>query len=1027
MSLKLKMLLCLLLFAEASFLSSAQTRIVSGVVTDESGLPMVGAGVLAANSGRGVFSDVDGHYSISLQEEDETVLTFSYLGYTTQQIVVNGRSQIDVTMLPDASNSLNDAVVIGYGTTRKSDLTGSVASVKMNDIVDSPTVSVDHALQGKVAGVDIMSTSGEPGATTSIRVRGTRSIMASNEPLIVVDGVIDAVSDMSEINPDDIESISILKDASSTAIYGSRGANGVVIVTTKKGTAVKPSITAKAGFGVSWLARKLDLMDASELISYRNDIAYIEAYVLNPGGTPSVPVYDPKDFSHDTDWVDEVTRAAFITTANVSVSGKARQTRYFVSGAFNRTQGIVEGSGFTRGTARLNLSHDFTDWFTAGVRMAYTYADENPNKANIGGTNIFTGVVYLAPYIGPYDSVNPLYENGAPINTPRVAIDRIEYNKIRQNASYSGILTFKPVKGLTLESQNTYTPQQTHVYRYSPSTLPARYDGQGGLANRTEYDSVQLMTENTITWNTKFGRGHSFSAMAGFSATKKTINSLSIAADGIVDDNLKWNNLNAVGSKEGYTNTSYRHQIVRQSVLTRLNYNFGERYYLTFTARADGSSNFADNKKWGFFPSGAFKWNLKNESWMRPVRWIDNLSLRLSAGRTGNDAISPYQSLGIYSSSTSGSIFNGTQSADFYPSRVANPDLTWETTDMYNAGLDFSVLKGRVSIVLDAYHSRTSDLLLQLKTIQSTGFSSRWTNLGEVSNSGVELAISTRNIEKRNFGWTTDLTVSHNAQKVLSVGNEDLVGVMDSKGFTMYGYKEGYPLNALWGFDYRGVFHNVDEVMSNIESKEYVSQTTLSATNPNYYALLGRPKYADVNNDGLLTRDDLKFLGSADPIVQGGLQNTFNIHNLRLGIYFTYSIGGYIYNYSELAMSGGSFNNQYRYMNDSWHPVRNPDSDLPRAGIGDRHVPSSLQVHDASYLRLKTLSLSYTFSFDRKQKSVVKSLSVGLSGENLWLWTKYNGFDPDVSTSSDGSTVRRADIGAYPSSAALVLNLQIKL
>lgn len=362
MTLKLKMLLCLLLFAEASFLSSAQTRIVSGVVTDESGLPMVGAGVLAANSGRGVFSDVDGHYSISLQEEDETVLTFSYLGYTTQQIVVNGRSQIDVTMLPDASNSLNDAVVIGYGTTRKSDLTGSVASVKMNDIVDSPTVSVDHALQGKVAGVDIMSTSGEPGATTSIRVRGTRSIMASNEPLIVVDGVIDAVSDMSEINPDDIESISILKDASSTAIYGSRGANGVVIVTTKKGTAVKPSITAKAGFGVSWLARKLDLMDASELISYRNDIAYIDAYVLNPGGTPSVPVYDPKDFSHDTDWVDEVTRAAFITTANVSVSGKARQTRYFVSGAFNRTQGIVEGSGFTRGTARLNLSHDFTDW-----------------------------------------------------------------------------------------------------------------------------------------------------------------------------------------------------------------------------------------------------------------------------------------------------------------------------------------------------------------------------------------------------------------------------------------------------------------------------------------------------------------------------------------------------------------------------------------------------------------------------------------------------------------------------------------
>lgn len=1018
---KLLTLLALMLLSAVSW---AQGLTVTGTVLDEEGLPLPGASVIAPNSRQGSMAGPDGKYSITLKKED-TVLQFDFLGYETMTVVVDGRRTIVVTMKPDASTTLNDVVVIGYGQAKKTDLTGSVSLVKMDEIIEAPTTSIDQALQGKVAGMDVMSTTGEPGAGTSIRLRGTRSIEASNEPLIVIDGVMDAVMDLNEINPDDIESISILKDASSTAIYGSRGANGVVIITTKKGVTARPRVTAKATFGVSRLARKLDVMNTEELIRYRNDYTYLDYYIYHPDASAPTAAYDVADFKNDTDWLDEVTRTAFTKTANVSVSGKGNGTSYFASAGINDTQGIVDGSGFSRATGRFNITHEFAKWLSLGLKATLTYAKENPNKANIGGTNVYTGVVYLAPFIGATDEVNPLYENGTKINTPRNAINLIDYHKERQNSSISGEITLKPLADLVIKSQNTYTPHHVHVFKYSPSTLPARYDGQGGLVNRTEYNAIQLMSENTLTWTKKFGKGHSFEGMAGFSASSKDVDQMIIAADGILDDNLKWNNLNAVSTKEGYTNNSNTEKIVRESLYTRLNYNYKGKYYLTFTARADGSSNFAANNKWGFFPSAALKWNVSKERFMRAVPQIDNLSLRLSAGRTGNDAIAAYRSLGVYASSTSGAVFEGTQSAGFYPSRVENPNLTWEKTTLFNAGIDLSLFKERISLTLEAYSSYTTDLLLTLKTIQSTGFSDRYTNLGRTSNRGIELTLGTKNIVTRNWGWSTEFTLSHNSQMVEDIGHEEYVSVMEGSGFMIYGYKSGYPLNALWGFQYEGVFHNVEEVMKNQITHSYVGQTALSSDNPNYYVMLGRAKYADVNRDGNLSTDDLRYLGSADPVLYGGLQNTFNYKRLKLGVYLAYSLGGKIYNWSEFTMSGGYYTNQYRYMTDAWHPVRNPESNYPRAGIGERHVPSSLQVHDASYLRLKTVNLAYTFDFTKKRKSFMRSLTVGITGENLFLLTPYNGFDPDVSTSSETSTIRRADIGAYPKARTFVLNLQM--
>ena len=321
-------------------------------------------------------------------------------------------------------------------------------------------------------------------------------------------------------------------------------------------------------------------------------------------------------------------------------------------------------------------------------------------------------------------------------------------------------------------------------------------------------------------------------------------------------------------------------------------------------------------------------------------------------------------------------------------------------------------------MTVDAYYSRTNDLLLTLQTIESTGFRTRYTNIGQTSNRGVEFSIESRNIQKRNFGWTTEFTISHNNQMVDDIGHEDYVSALDSGDFMMYGYKKGYPLNSLWGFKYEGVFKSPED----LDCGDYVSQTGSS----DQRTMLGRAKYSDIKRDGLLTKEDQVWLGSSDPIVFGGLQNTFNIYGLKVGLYFAYSVGGQIYNYTELAMSGGKSTNQYRYMLDAWHPVRNPDSNLPRANIGEKHVPSSLQVHDASYLRFKTLSVSYRFDLSKNKKKGLRDVTVGFTGDNLFLLSEYNGFDPDVSTSSETSTLRRVDMGAYPRARSFVFTLQLR-
>ena len=1007
------------------------TGTVKGVVSDENGEPLTGAVVSIPGTSRGTATNIDGEYAIKAAPGE--TLEFAFIGYDKQQVKVGKvPSTINVTLNPNAQMQMDEVVVIGYGTVTKTDLTGSVTNVKMSDIKDAPVLSVDQALQGRIAGADIMSSTGEPGASTSIRIRGTRSISASNEPLIVVDGVMDAVHDLNDLNMADIQSISVLKDASSTAIYGSRGSNGVIIVTTKKGssTSGKPNITLKADVGFSQLPKGLDLMDASEFAQYRNDYSFFTTANGNDAigeGTPlnQYPYKDPLSLGKGTDWVEQITRTAPTQNYALSVSGKTEKTTYYASGSYNDTRGIIKNSGMQRITGMLSLEHQFAKWLTIGYKGSYTHRDQDMNLADIGGTAYYQAAIYLSPLLNPGDNFNPLWNNGQKINTPLATINQNTYNMRRR--SMNNALTFNVdiLPGLKFRSQNSYYTYDRQTFRYYPSTLPKKIEGEGGEAYRADWSEFTLSSENTLTYALKTKTGHNFDAMAGFTAYKYRSNSLTLNGTGYMEDNVKWNNMNAVPDKETYTATSATSQKTKMSVLARFNYNYKQRYYVTFTGRYDGASNFAANNKWAFFPSGALKWNIANEAFMKNAKWIDELSLRVSAGRTGNDAISAYRSLAALSTTTSGYLFGGSQPVAFYPSRLASPNLTWEKTDLYNVATDISLFNGRLNITAEGYISKTTDLLLTVQTASQSGYTTRFTNLGKTSNKGVELSIESRNISNRNFSWTTNFTIAHNSQMVDDIGSEDFVSAQKSAGnnpYMMQGYVKGYPLNALWGFKYAGVWHNVDEFNRNKTTKAYASSTGLN--DANIANNLGTPKYLDQNRDGVLSQDDLVYLGNADPILYGGLQNNFRIGNFRLGVYFTYSIGGKIYNYSELYMSGSDYTNQYRYMLNAWHPVRNPESDYPRAGAFNAAVPSDFMVHDASYLRLKNITVGYTFDFSDKCK-FIRDLQVSVSGENLYLWKKYNGFDPDVSSSED-ATLRRVDMGAYPKARTIVFSLQAR-
>lgn len=1001
----------------------AQSKSVEGRVTDTSGEPLAGAIVLVPGPGgspqQTAMADIDGHYSINCKSDD--ILEFRYLGMKDISEKVNGRLRIDIVMQPDVAVMLDEAVAIGYGSVRREDLTGSVTNVKMGEIRDNPVTSVDQALQGKVAGADIMTTTGEPGATTSIRIRGSRSIEASNEPLIVVDGVMDAVSDLNDINPADIEDISVLKDASSTAIYGARGANGVILITTKASStqvASKPAITFKATGGVSMLPFKPDIMNATEFAIYRNDYSYFRYGYADSRPVSSMTVPDPFSYGEGTDWIDAITQVAPYQSYYLSISGGSQSTKYFASFGYTDNEGIIKKTGEKRFTDTFSINHQLFKWLKVGYKMNFTFRRTENALTQIGGKNWWNSAMYLSPLIGERDNYNPLYYQGAVINTP-VSVIENETDYYRRFSNSQTIWSEAQVlPWLMFKTQYNYYQFDRQRFRYYASTLPAKQGREGGDAYQESLPEYHHTFEASLNVKKDWKKIHHVDAVVGFNGFIIDYTRMSAQGKGYLVDTMAWNDLGAVQDKETYTIDSYARKKVTESFLARANYNYRKRYYLTLTGRFDGASNFADSRKWGFFPSASAKWNIHNEAFMRGAKNVDELSLRLSAGQTGNDAIGYFLSQAAVTS-FAGYLLNGSRVTSYRPSRISSPDLTWETTTLYNIGLTGKFFNNRLSVTAEAYDSRTKDLLLEVPVPKSTGYSRVMQNLGATSNRGLELTLDTRNIVTKDFTWDTSFTISHNDQRVLSIGTEEFVSAYNSPNnnpYMMLGYVKGYPLNSLWGFHYAGVWHNEEEVQRNEITHAYAGQTASRE--------LGLPRYVDVNHDGVLNQSDLCYLGNADPVVYGGLNNSFRYKNLKLNMYWTYNLGGKIFNYTMFWMAGGIYTNQYRFMLDAWHPVRNPNSDIPRAGNYETAVPSDFMVFDASFLRLQDLSLSYTVNLSKK--TFLKDLVFTLSGNNLLLFKYYNGFDPDVSTDASGSKIRRMDVGAYPKARKVVFSIQVR-
>ncbi|MBO4340137.1 MAG: TonB-dependent receptor [Bacteroidales bacterium] len=1026
---KFLVIIALLLAAADAF---AQGITVKGEVRDDTGEALAGVIVVAKNAKGGtvatVTTDASGKYSISCNSHD--TLDFYFLGYVNVSEKV--ARTVNVVMFPDASSVLEEAVAIGYGAVKKADLTGSVTNVKMGEIRNEPVLSIDQALQGRVAGLEITSADGEPGSDSVIRIRGSRSLpvtkegesakTSTNDPLIVVDGVADVVSSLNDINPADIEAISVLKDASATAIYGARGANGVIIITTKGNSenaesAQNFSLTFNGSGGVSYLPRNLDLMNAEQYGIYRNEyFQHIGTSSSMDMRTPlsGLSVKTPFSYGEGTNWIEDVCRVAPYQNYNLSMNGFNGKQKFYASLSYNDEQGIIKKSGKQNYTGSLSVTNKVFKWLTLGAYLRYQYRTQDNFLTRIGGGGIYEAAQYLSPLLTPQDSYNPLDNSATNITNAVVRLNENTDHTDRSMLNISMNAAVKLSSPWRYKTKFSYYFFDRQRYEYYPSTLPNRTDAMGGSAYRENYGEQSLYFEQTLDYSKDKGRNH-MDLMLGQTFKHLTTHRFNLDGDGYIVDAVKWNNMGAVLNKESYGAETGETIKDKMAFFGRMNYNYARRYYFTFTGRLDGASNFAANHKWGFFPSGAFKWAIAKEPWFRKAEWLDDFSLKMSLGQSGNDPNKAYNSLARLESSSAGYPFDGHYSLEYRQSRIESPNLSWETTTEGNIALDMELFNSKLSLSFEAYKAVTTDLLLTVKTPQHTGYDDKYQNIGRTTSKGVEFSMSSRNIVKRNFSWTSSFTISHNTSMVDDLGPEAEVVLRQAPAqiaYTTVGYRVGYPINSFWGFQYAGVWHNQEEIDRNAITHAYANDQSSTK--------LGYPIFIDQNHDGTLDSRDIVFLGSPDPIVYGGLQNSFRFKRLSLGVYFTYSYGGKVLNYSEFYMAGSRRTNQYAYMVNAWHPIANPNSNLPRAGIFDGSaLPSSFIIHDSSYLRLKTLSLSYRFNIKSR---AIQEMETSISGENLALWTNYNGFDPDVSSGS----IKGYDNSWYPKSRRFVVSVKIK-
>lgn len=1023
--------------------AAAQNIQVTGRITDANGVPLVAVTVYeSGNTSNGAVSDMDGNYSISVPQSAS--LVFSCLGFEEVQEPVGKRSVINVTLNEEQlSLDAAEVVSIGYGTVARRDLTGSVSKVDMGEIMKTPVTNFDQALTGRVAGVVVSTSDGALGAEANITIRGNNSLTQSSAPLYIIDGFPSESSMAASLNSADIESIDILKDASATAIYGARGANGVIVITTKQGVEGKPKVNFSASWTGSKIANKIDLMDGYEFVQFQTD--RYEVY----GGTNTYlsDGYALEDYRNAdwVDWQDEVYRPAFTQNYNISLSGGSKEmgNRYNVGFSVLDQDGIIVNSNFQRYQGKINFIQKIGKKVELSVLANYSRAVTNgvtPTDAQQSSS----ASGWLIYSIWGYRPVKPLSQGSILDDYMDELVDedassaddyrfnpaktvRNEYRKtIVDYFNGNGSLSWTIIDGLVLKVSGGYTMNKRRREEFNGSQTYTGYAGSpsGKGINGAIYwtDQLSWLNENTLTWTKHIRRNHHLNLLGGITFQGQNTDYKGVSSQQMTTEAL---GLNGLHTGEYQTVTPYEYDWTQMSGLFRLNYNYRYKYYLTASFRADGSSKFPSHNRWGYFPSAGISWNFNREELLKNSSWLKNGKLRLSWGLTGNNrTTTPYDYYAQITTTpgASGSydyVFNGEIVSGYYPSNMANENLKWETTEQWNVGIDLSFFENdRIRLTADWYRKNTYDLLLQATLPSSSGHTSAMMNIGSMRNSGVELTLETLNINHRNFQWTTSFNIAFNRNKVTALTNGQyslFTSVSwDQRFNSQYPYvtQVGKPSGLMYGYIYEGTYKADDFNGSFLKDGiPYSSSTGRSNVQP------GDPKYSDINGDGIIDDNDRTVIGCGQPLHTGGFGNSFYFYGFDVNIFFSWSYGNDIINANRLIFENGNTANlnQLASYNNRYDAVKNPDSDIPAIGANDMFVYSSRVVEDGSFLKLRNVSVGYTLPRRVLRKMHFDTMRVYVSADNIWTLTRYSGPDPEVSTRNSVLTPG-FDWSAYPRS-----------
>lgn len=1036
--------LLLICFALFCWKAGAQIKI-AGHINDNNGEPVPGVSIQVKGTQNGCISDLDGAYNITVPNKN-SILAYSFVGFESQTITVGARTKIDVVLQP-TSIGIDEVVVIGYGSTRRKDLTGSVASIKSESLQNKLITSLDDALAGGVPGLMVQSSGGQPGAASNMLIRGANSLTGSTQPLVVIDGfpMFDAststgggmsdksgsMSVFSLVNPDDIASIEVLKDASATAIYGNRGSNGVILITTKKGREQGGKIQYNAYFGMQQLPRKYEMMNFMEYAQFQNIKNPTNTMFTNPK-TGKVYDFDPNIRS--VDWQDQIYRTGSIQNHSISISNANDKTNYLASASYMQNQSIIKNTDWKKFTAKLAVDHNFSKKLKIGADINFSQITDHGIPSG-GGDGTAIGAVIGALLARPFilDETTQSYFRRAGVKqssldsdianyneNPLNMIESIKMDKTIHRTILNGYAQYKILDDLVFKTTAAYDIYKLKDRQFYPKSTPTGYLNNG-LAVIGSVDNQSWVNENTLTWSPTFGE-HRLNIMGGVSEQVWKGQYDRSESSSFENELLGYDNVQMAKNFNAYSNANETHYV---SLIGRANYSYKGKYMATFTIRRDATSVFVNNR-WGTFYSGALAYNLMEEEFMKNIKPISNLKLRVSVGEVGNSNVPTTGAFSqLYNTNHS---FNNQIVTGQSPASLANEDLKWERTQEWNIGLELGLLKDRIQFTADYYIKNTKDLLLEAPVLNISGFDKAWQNIGQLRNEGIEFSLNTTLVNRKNWLWTFNANFSMNHSKIIKLGQNGapiylpISFLSGNSGQQAVILREGGRIGEIYGYVTDGVYGSNDFYVDGTP-KPGVAVAGVGE-GP------GHMKYKDIDNSESITSEDRQVIGNSMPDFFGAFGTSVTYKGFQLDLGFQYSYGNDIYNanYIQTARFNTTGYNQMRFFNTRWTPENPTSTQYSDMSYG---TMSSAFVEDASFLRFKSARLTYTFPQTLLGKTkVISGLKLYIAGDNLYTFTKYSGYDPEIHTSQNagnmtGALVSGFDYGAFPLARTFSFGLNI--